>query len=50
LQDKENKKAGSIIIQRGVGTISWDYAPPEQFVVDKESAKKPYVKGRYPKR
>lgn len=49
LQDKEQKKAGSIIIQRGVGTISWDYAPPEQFVVDKSTAKKPWTGGR-PKR
>lgn len=43
LEDKENKKVGSIVIQRGVGTISWDYAPPEQFVVDKAAAKKPWV-------
>lgn len=42
LENKENKKVGSIVIQRGVGTISWDYAPPEQFVVDKAAAKKPW--------
>lgn len=45
LRDKEGKKAGSIIIQRGIGTISWDYAPPEVFVVDKTAAttKKPWA-------
>lgn len=44
LKDKNGNKTGSIIIQRGVGTISWDYAPPEQFVVDKAAAttKKPW--------
>ena len=43
LKDKNGNKTGSIVIQRGVGTISWDYAPPEQFVVDKASvAKKPW--------
>jgi RecA-family ATPase len=48
LKDKNGNKTGSIVIQRGVGTISWDYAPPEQFVVDKSAAKKPWT-GR-PKR
>ena len=44
LKDKNGNKTGSIVIQRGVGTISWDYAPPEQFVVDKAAAttKKPW--------
>jgi len=42
LQDKENKKTGSITIQRGVGRIRWDYAEPEKFVVDKSAAKKPW--------
>jgi RecA-family ATPase len=42
LKDKNGNKTGSIVIQRGVGTISWDYAPPEQFVVDKSAAKKPW--------
>ena len=36
LRDKEEKKVGSIIIQRGVGTISWTHAEPEKFVVDKK--------------
>ena len=36
LRDKEDKKVGSIIIQRGVGTISWTHAEPEKFVVDKK--------------
>lgn len=40
LRDKDNKKVGSIIIQRGVGTISWTHAEPEKFVVDKAAAKK----------
>ena len=50
LKDKNGNKTGSIVIQRGVGTISWDYAPPEQFVVDKAAAttKKPW--GGRPKR
>ena len=43
LKDKNGNKTGSIVIQRGVGTISWDYAPPEQFVVDKAAAKKPWT-------
>ena len=43
LKDKNGNKTGSIVIQRGVGTISWDYAPPEQFVVDKAATtKKPW--------
>jgi RecA-family ATPase len=43
LKDKNGNKTGSIVIQRGVGTISWDYAPPEKFVVDKAAAtKKPW--------
>lgn len=43
LKDKNGNKTGSIVIQRGVGTISWDYAPPEQFIVDKAAAtKKPW--------
>ncbi len=49
LKDKNGNKTGSIVIQRGVGTISWDYAPPEVFVVDKAAAKKPWggkAKGR----
>jgi len=52
MTDKEGKVTGSIMIQRGTGgDISWNYAEPEKFVVDKESAsKKPYSKGRYPKR
>jgi RecA-family ATPase len=51
MTDKEGKVTGSIMIQRGTGgDISWNYAEPEKFVVDKESVKKPYSKGRYPKR
>jgi hypothetical protein len=51
MTDKDGKVTGSIMIQRGTGgDISWNYAEPEKFVVDKESAKKPYSKGRYPKR
>ena len=51
MTDKDGKVTGSIMIQRGTGgDISWNYADPQKFVVDKESAKKPYVKGRYPKR
>jgi RecA-family ATPase len=51
MTDKDGKVTGSIMIQRGSnGDISWNYAEPEKFVVDKESAKKPYSKGRYPKR
>jgi len=44
LKDKNGNKTGSIVIQRGVGTISWDYADPEKFVVDKAAAttKKPW--------
>lgn len=42
LKDKNGNKTGSIVIQRGVGTISWDYAEPEKFVVDKASSKKPW--------
>jgi RecA-family ATPase len=42
LKDKNGNKTGSIVIQRGVGTISWDYADPEKFVVDKSAAKKPW--------
>jgi hypothetical protein len=42
LHDKNRKKTGSITIQRGVGTIRWDYAEPEKFVVDKSAAKKPW--------
>ena len=42
LQDKDKQKTGSITIQRGVGTIRWDYAEPEKFVVDKSAAKKPW--------
>lgn len=48
LKDKDGKQTGAITIQRGVGTISWNYAEPEKFVVDKESAKKPW--GGRPKR
>lgn len=40
--DKNLNKTGSIFIQRGVGTISWNYAEPEKFVVDKASSKKPW--------
>lgn len=41
--DKDRKKTGSIFIQRGVGTISWTYAEPEKFVVDKAAnQKKPW--------
>jgi len=51
MTDKDGKVTGSIMIQRGSnGDISWNYAEPEKFVVDKESAKKPYSKARYPKR
>jgi hypothetical protein len=52
MTDKEGKVTGSIMIQRGTGgDISWNYAEPEKFVVDKESvSRKPYSKGRYPKR
>ncbi len=50
MRDDKDKKTGSIFIQRGVGTISWKYAEPEKFVVDKESVKKPYTKGKYPRR
>jgi RecA-family ATPase len=51
MTDKDGKVTGSIMIQRGTGgDISWNYAEPEKFVVDKESVKKPYSKGRYPKR
>ena len=40
MKDKEGNQCGSIIIQRGVGTVSWDYAPPEVFKVDKAAGKK----------
>jgi len=42
MRDDKDKKTGSIFIQRGVGTISWKYAEPEKFVVDKATAKKPW--------
>jgi RecA-family ATPase len=49
MTDKEGKVTGSIMIQRGTGgDISWNYAEPEKFVVDKAAAKKPWT-GR-PKR
>jgi DNA polymerase elongation subunit (family B) len=40
MKDKEGNQCGSIIIQRGIGTVSWDYAPPEVFKVDKAAGKK----------
>jgi RecA-family ATPase len=49
MTDKDGKVTGSIMIQRGTGgDISWNYAEPEKFVVDKAAAKKPWT-GR-PKR
>jgi RecA-family ATPase len=42
MMDDNEKKTGSILIQRGVGTISWKYAEAEKFVVDKSAAKKPW--------
>ena len=45
MTDKNGNPTGAIMIQRGVGTISWDYVPDAPFVVDKAPAgKKPRLK------
>ena len=46
MTDKNGKPTGAIMIQRGVGTISWDYAPDAPFVVDKAPASKKPWNGR----
>ena len=36
LRDRDGNKTGAINIQHSTKSICWEYAPPEQFVVDRE--------------